>query len=93
MIDEINAEIAKLEFQPASYGNIEKLAWLYIVRDHLTASPVPMTGSEIPQGESDFSCACAGKSISEVMDVMDELMEVLLVVQPRLYNAVLMKLS
>ena len=90
MIEEINGEIAKLENQPANYTTIERLAWLYIVRDHLTKS---VTGSEIPRGESDFYCACAGKTISEVMDIIDELMSVLLVLQPRLYNAVMMKLS
>ena len=90
MIDEINSEIVKLESQPASYQNIERLAWLYIVRDHLTVTP---SGKEIPQGKSEYYCACAGKSISEVMGVMDELMDVLMVMQPRLYSAVLSKLN
>ena len=89
MIDEINSEIAKLESLPASYQNIERLAWLYIVRDHLTE---PVSG-EMPKGKSEYFCACAGKSISEVMMVMDELMDTLLVIQPRLYQAVLMKLN
>ena len=93
-LDEINGEIAKLESQPASYGSIEKLSWLYIVRDHLTISPAPaVTGKEIPQGNSEFCCACAGKSINQVMDVMDELMDALMIIQPRLYDAVLVKLS
>ena len=91
MIDEINSEIKKLENQPASYQTIERLACLYIVRDHLTEPPV--TGSDVPQGESDFYCACSGKSISEVMEVIDELMNVLAVLQPRIYSAVISKLS
>ena len=90
MIDEINSEIAKLESQPASYQNIERLAWLYIVRDHLSNTrPV----GEVPQGESEYFCACAGKSVSEVMGVMDELMDVLMIMHPRLYSAVLTKLN
>ena len=94
MIDEINGEIAKLESQPASYQNIERLAWLYIVRDHLTVSPAsPAAGNDIPQGESEYYCACAGKSVSEIMTVMDELMSVLMITQPRLYSAVLTKLN
>ena len=89
MIDEINGEITKLENQPASYQNIERLAWLYIVRDHLTE---PVKG-EMPKGESEYFCACAGKSISDVMAVMDDLMDALMVIQPRLYQAVLTKLN
>lgn len=93
-LDEVNGEISKLESQPATYVSIERLAWLYIVRDHLTISPVSVptvTGSEIPQGESEFMKACAGKTISQVMEIMDELMDALQVVQPRLYDAVLNK--
>ena len=94
MIDEINGEIAKLEKQPASYATIERLAWLYVVRDHLATSPASsVTGNEIPQGKSDYYCACAGKSINEIMGVMDELMNVLMVMHPRLYSAVLTKLN
>ena len=92
MIDEVNSEIAKLESLPASYQNIERLAWLYIVRDHLTGSTHPPVG-EMPQGESEYFCACAGKSVTEVMGVMDELMDALMIMQPRLYSAVLSKLN
>ena len=91
-IDEINGEIAKLESQPSTYVTIERLAWLYVVRDHLTLSPAP-SGSEIPHGESEYYCACAGKSISQVMEVMDDLMNALMVMQPRLYSAVMSKLN
>ena len=87
-LDEINGEITKLENQQASYAVIEKLSWLYTVRDHL--QPVP--AGEIPHGDSDFMKCCAGKSVCEVMGVTDELMSVLMVVQPRLYNAVMDKL-
>ena len=89
-LDEISSEIAKLESQPASYGTIQKLSWLYTVRDHLTPAP---KGNEIPKGDSEFCCACAGKSINQVMEIMDELMDALMIIQPRLYDAVLVKLS
>ena len=90
-IEEISGEIAKLESQPATYATIERLSWLYVVRDHLTVPAV--TESGIPGGDSEYFCACAGKSIAEVMAVMDELMSALMVIQPRLYAAVLAKLS
>ena len=91
-IDEISGEIAKLENQPVNYGTIERLSWLYVVRDHLTASP-PVTGNKIPDGDSEFYCSCAGKSVCDVMGVMDELMSALMIIQPRLYAAVINKLN
>ena len=91
-IDEINGEIARLESQPTTMVTIEKLASLYVVRDHLTISS-PVTGSEIPEGESEYYCACAGKTVCEVMSVMDELMSALMVIQPRLYSAVIQQLN
>ena len=88
-LDEINTEIAKLEAQPLSYATLEKLSWLYTVKDHNTERP---TG-EIPKGKSEYLCACSGKSVGDVMIVMDELMEVLAVIQPRLYGAVINNLT
>lgn len=93
-IDEINGEIAKLENQPTTMSIVERLSWLYVVRDHLTISPSsPVTGSEIPDGDSEFYSCCAGKTVCEVMEVMDDLMSALLIIQPRLYSAVLSKLN
>ena len=88
-VDEINTEIVKLESQPTSYATIERLSWLYTVRDHIA----PVTGADIPKGDSEYYCACAGRSINEIMSIMDELMSTLMVIQPRLYEAVLAKLS
>ena len=88
-LDEINSEIQKLENQPASYANIEKLSWLYTVRDHLS----PASTEEIPKGNTEYLLACSGKSMKCVMEVMDELMSALYVLQPRLYDAVINRLS
>ena len=82
-IEEINAEIDKLLSQPSSYAQIERLSWLYIVRDHL--SPEQKT----PHGDSEFMRACGGKPVCDVMAVMDELMDTLLIIHPKLYNAVM----
>ena len=92
MIDlaEINNEIAKLEKEPTSYAIIERLSWLYTVKDHLSPAPA---GKEIPGGDSDYMKVCCGKPIDCVMSVMDELMSALFVLQPRLYNAVMEKIT
>lgn len=93
-IEEVNGEIARLESQPTTMVTIEKLASLYVVRDHLTISPSkPVIDGEMPSGESELYCACAGKSVPEVMGVMDDLMNALMVIQPKLYSAVLTKLN
>ena len=98
-LDEISGEIAKLENQPATYVTMEKLAWLYIVRDHITLSQakgfVSAANTEtIPDvGTSDFLIACAGKPMPEVMLVMDELMETLNSIHPKLYTAVMDRLK
>ena len=88
-LDEINSEIEKLESMSASYTTIEKLSWLYTVRDHLS----PTKDVEAPDRNTEYILACSGKSMKCVLEVMDELMSTLLVIQPRLYNAVMDKLS
>lgn len=85
--DEINREIADLESQQTTYAVIQKLSWLYTVKDHLSHA------EKMPSGESEFMKVCCGKSVCDVMEIMNELMEVLLVIQPRLYEAVLEKLT
>ena len=95
-LDEINGEIAKLEDQPSTYITMEKLAWLYIVRDHITlsTSKPPDSPDTVPKtGASDFCAVCCGKPVPEVMQVMDELMETLIEIYPKLYNAVMDRLK
>lgn len=86
-LEEINGEILKLESQQTTYAVIERLSWLYTVRDHLS----PVSG-EIPHGRSEFMQACSGKKVCDIMEVIDEMMSVIQAVQPRLYHAVLEKL-
>lgn len=88
MIDltEINGEIEKLEGQPLSYQTIERLSWLYTVRDHAAKPAVGCFG------DSPCMTACAGKPLDQVMSVVDELMDTLLILHPRLYDAVMNRL-
>lgn len=37
--EEINVEIARLEYAPSSYDNYHKLAALYVIRDHINGGP------------------------------------------------------
>ena len=89
-LDEINGEIAKLEAQATTYQVIERLAWLYIVRDHITLQKPSGVVQDV--GGSEVMTACCGKPTADVMAVFDELMSTLQVIQPRAYEAILKKL-
>ena len=82
--DIIEQEIKALESRSIDYSTAEKLAWLYIVRDHLKLSV---------SGDTDFLKAVQGKDINTVLSVVDELMTILQAVQPGLYDGVMRKLN
>ena len=54
-------------------------------------APAPSTTISL-RSESEFANVVNGKEQEEVMPVMDELMETLSIIQPRLYNAVMDRL-
>lgn len=75
-----------------------KLAAFYTIREHLFPSKeeTPVQGysySPGPEivytGDSDFAMAVSGKSQLEVFPILDELMETLSVINPRLYANVM----
>ena len=55
-------------------------------------APAPVAVIEA-DGNSDFARAIDGKEQEEVIPVLDELMQTLSVIQPKLYDAVMTKLS
>lgn len=94
-LDEINSEILMLETKrDTTYSVIEKLAPLYIVRDHLTgATPTVQPTPLDVGGETEFLQLVSGKNSTQVFTVVDELMSTLQVTNSRLYEAVMRKLS
>lgn len=94
-IDEINSEILMLETKrDTTYSVIEKLAPLYIVRDHLTGTaPVVQPVSLEVNVDSEFLEAVSGKDSVQVFAVMDELMSTIQATNQRLYNAVMRKIG
>ena len=93
-LEQISGEIAALEEEKPTYVSMQKLANLYIVRDHMILEPVKTVTQDYVTGVSDseFSKAISGKSVSEVMKIVDELMDTIMVVNPKLYDSVLRKL-
>lgn len=91
--DELDKEILMLEKKDTTYANCERLAWLYIVRDHINgqqfAQPTPL--SVDPTNE--FLQAVDGKDSVAVWDIMDDLMDTLKSVYPKLYNSVLSRIQ
>ena len=95
-LDVINEEILSLEDKPPTYATIERLAWLYVVRDHNRLNGQDTTvrsGCIAYQSNTEFGKAVHGKDEQEVFTLLDELMTVLQQMHPRCYSAVIGRLS
>lgn len=101
---EINSEIAKWEALESSYPNYAKLADLYVIRREMQKQDNPESdyvreySSAGPQslefyGDSEFLQAVAGKDPAAVWEIMDDLMDTLRVVSPRVYDRVMGKIK
>ena len=97
--DQLLDAIDELEMSPSTYQNAEKLATFYSLYDHLYVRKQPMNLVETTRevtidryGDSDFLQAIDGKKSEDVWMVMDELMQTLQVLNPRLYQAMIDKL-
>ena len=97
----INGEIADLESRTPTYTTMERLAWLYIVRDHNTissaAAPVVISAKTAENtitydSGTEFSKAINGRKASDVLPLLDEMMQMVQVAYPKLYSAVMDKL-
>ena len=89
-LETIEREIDELESRETSYRVCERLAWLYTVRDHIMPKRADeltdrMTGSE-------FLEASSGVSYRELMGVLNEHMQALSLLQPKVYDAIISKI-
>lgn len=91
----IEREIRELEGSETCYKACERLAWLYICRDHLKHVPiaerVPETATAPVEG-SEFVMAASVADPEGLMRVLDEHMEALKVVQEKEYESVMRKI-
>ena len=99
-IEQISGEIAALEDEKPTHVTMQKLAALYTVRDHMVIQAKPenevaVVYQSIPDigTGTEFAELIQGKDSKEAVTLMDELMTALQVVQPRLYDSVIRKLS
>lgn len=93
-LDILNQDILDLERNhDTTWATVERLAWLYIVRDHLTGSASKSTKPVSTDGSSDFLAAADGLDTCQVLDLMDELMDTLQVIAPALYHSAMLRLD
>lgn len=98
---ELDGAIRECEDAPTSYQNCEKLATFYTIREHA------FKGEEVteleysydaPQGigeygDTDFLQLIKGRSEAEMWLLVDELMQTILITNPRLYDSVIRKIK
>lgn len=93
--NELIDAIEELETASATFQNCQKLATFYLLYDHLYGDnrpdmPVIERMTIIDDlGDSDFLQTIAGSDAQKVFIVLDELMQTVKVLQPRLYEATL----
>ena len=84
-LDEINSEIIRLEQRDTTYANCERLAPLYIVRDHLReythSDPQVLKLSE----KDEFLKAVNGKNADAVWNIVADMMQVIRSLHPKAY--------
>lgn len=98
---ELTDAIRECETEPITPNKVSKLADFYIIYEHLFGQPYEADYSYANQiektisvtGDSDFMKAVNGKDTEKVMAVVDELLEAVKVLQPRMYDGVLRRLS
>lgn len=93
---ELLEAVKECEESPSNYHDCEKLATFYTIYDHL----YPDTSIEQIEeatvgnyGDSEFLTEVSGCDSRQAWGVIDELMNTLKVMQPRLYNAIIVKLE
>ena len=98
-LDIINGTIAEWEAKDLTFLVVERLAWLYIVRDHVLMrvneetgeEPVMMPAVAMSSG-SEFMEACSKADPVRMWNVLDDMMETLKMLNPRLYQATIDKI-
>lgn len=92
-LESIDQEISETVKHGDNRADVSYLSCLYTIRDHMAktegeSGPAP-AGTVREYGDSDFLRAVAGMDPARVWAVMDELMDTVRLIQPRLYDSVM----
>lgn len=93
---DIERAINECESSISSYDDCKKLATFYAIYDHLYSEDAVNQSEEIfvgDYGDSDFLKAISGKSAERMWRIVDELVEAIIVTNPRLYDGVMRKVA
>ena len=106
--EDLQEELRKCQLDPVTYASLARMADLITVHGYLFPEPirVPDPDADPPTesmenahgyisalGESDFLRAADGMPAEDFTRIMDELMETLRVIHPKLYNSVMRKIT
>lgn len=93
---ELEKAIAECENGAETYQNCEKLAVFYQLHDRLYGEKeevAPVMRVQPYTSNSEFMQVIEGMDWNGLLEVLDELMDSLSILNPRLYNAVMRKLT
>ena len=97
---ELMEAIKECESEPITPAKVSKLADFYIIHEHLFGMPMEngySYASNVEKvlqtnGGTEFLQAVDGKNSEKVMAIIDELLEAVKLLQPRMYDSVLRRL-
>lgn len=89
-LEEIDKAILELESHDTTYATCEKLAWLYIVKDHISGNT--LTRKATPNYQSEFLAAATNCEIDRLMKILDEHFEVVKAIFPKEYEKVIQRI-
>ena len=96
-LETINKEILDLEHRDTTYATCERLAWLYIVKDHLQHEEQPIKAAPIqtmtPLDGSEFLQVASSVKWDDLLNVLNEHMEAIKIVYPKEYDALIAKIK
>ena len=84
-LETIEREISELEARETSYKQCERLAWLYVCRDHLMPDKSPDKTTQALKG-SEFLELASGVSYPALMSVLDEHIQTIRALYPKSYD-------
>lgn len=97
-IIKVKKEIEELESAETTWNNVERLAMLYCVFDHLNGEKTTVLAQNVvdvmPEcGIGEFEEACTGKEIVPLIDILSEHMAVAKTLYPKEYQAVINRIK
>ena len=92
-LQEINHEIEQLEPAEVNTRNVQVLASLYTIRNNMTKGVVSEVYQMPSMRGTDFNRAVSGKSVNDVMNVLNEHMQVVQLLMPKEYAEVIRRIE